>query len=941
MTPEDASTSHPPAADAARDVAEVVEAALGAQVIDDSPLDLLRDGDAAPHTTVTGRVVDEEGKPVSAEIFASTKRTLAGALLDAPVNSGRVQSCRADSNGHWGLAVQQPGVLRIAVRNGGFAPLDLREISLPSGKSFDLGDVHLTHGLVIAGRVLDPERRPLPNAFLSLVSAPLHGPVHRLGASVASPLWSSDESGHFDLPCIPLGKSTLLVRHASFPDAWFEVENRLGQTRIDDLEFVLARGASISGSVLDFDARAMPDLLVIAIPVDGLQLFDASKPEGASAMWLSGVKGEPVDLFGRFLIPGLELGHSYSLGARRKGTWATGADEEIHDRWAPPTIAQAGTEAAEVCYRPGCRLDFEVVDRASGLGLEHLNLRLSGVLIEQPLDELGHLRTSFPGGRVSLIDLRASGPAAPYQPGQERDERTEITLTIEAPGHDSAILEHLRLAPGAPLDLGAVRLDAAPVLEVRVLDAATNQPLPGARVVLTADYPQFVTGRTSSVATTQANGLARLTSLRTTSSTLSVTCPGHARAMVAAPVDVHAGSPLFEVALPASARVTANVHDTRGASLEAALVMLSREASPGRAAWNQSVATDVSGAALFTDMPEGIFTIAAWPRPGFTREGNAEPTAFSSRTLQVRGAEEIVVELEVAPLSSLAGSLWRGREPLAAATISFFSGPYGFDDIGTDLQQFTCRPRLRTDMQGEFSGVELAPGEYTVLIEQAEHDVRTRRVVRVEKMATSVIIDVDDTQVSGSVLDSAGRPVAQARVRLFTAEAGGRTKRRSAPPEFMWPQDADRRSITETTTDGYGEYRLGSVPPGVPLQIVFARGPHAASSENVRATQGSTLEHVDARLPDEGALDIVLSAPAAAEGLHYGVRIAALDQPEGLAIDGAAFGENGRAHFDGLPPGRWMVMVLSLDSAEQVVDRRKTQLVNVLSNQATEFSVGW
>ena len=288
---------------------------------------------------VLGRVVDEDNKPVAAQVFASTQRTLAGALLDAPVNRERVQTIATDSDGRFAIGKLDPGPLRIAVRAKGFAPLDAREVALPVGERLDLGDLHLTRGVIVTGRVLEHDRRAVKDALLSLVSAPLLGPIQRLGPFTESSLGASDAFGHFELPCVATGKWTLRVHAQNFPDALFEIESRPDQARVDDLEFVLPYSASISGTILDFDKRAMPDLTVTATPVDGLQLFHSSKPDGASEEWLAGTRNEEVDPYGRFLIQGLEAGQSYSLRARRKGNIASGADEEVADRWAPITLA--------------------------------------------------------------------------------------------------------------------------------------------------------------------------------------------------------------------------------------------------------------------------------------------------------------------------------------------------------------------------------------------------------------------------------------------------------------------------------------------------------------------------------------------------------------------------------------------------------------------------
>ncbi|HUR27093.1 MAG TPA: carboxypeptidase regulatory-like domain-containing protein, partial [Planctomycetota bacterium] len=895
--------------------------------------------DVAQKTSVSGRVVDAEGQPVQATVFASTKRTHAALLLDAPANATRVRTTSTDA-GRFEFTNVDTGSLRLAVRAAGFAPLDPRAIALPSGERSQIGDLRVERGVTFAGRVVDPDGRPVANAAITRVSAPLFGPVQRLGAASESPVGQSDEAGRFELASVAPGKLTLRVSHPDFPDALFDEESSTSAPRVDGLELVLPPAATISGSILDFDATRMSGLSVVATPLDGLQLFQTSRPADASLEWLAGIRAENVDPYGRFTIGGLDAGRTYALRGRPAGVWPSGADEEVQDRWAPATIAFAGAADVEVAYRPGCRVDFAVTDRASGEPVERLVLRWSGAFPERPLGNDGAPVTFFAAGRVALLDVRALGGAPPYERDKPREEQATVVLTIESPGHDSVVLESLRLDPGQTLDLGVVRLDRTSVLEVRAIDAVKRSPIVGARVELTADRPELVPGRKSSVALTQQNGIARLTSLRTVASTLTVECAGYSPARVAAPSVVQDGALPVEVALVAAARVVATVRDARGTSVGAAVVALERPGSLANAVFRRTLRTDARGVAVFEDVPEGVLTVFVAARPGFLAE-EASASPKTTRSVTAQSGQEIAVELEVDALSSLSGTLWMGREPLSGATLSFSADRSAFRDLGTDMRRFVTAEQIFTDARGEFSGVELAPGDHALLIEQADFGVRTRRTVHVERTPTDVIIDVDDTEITGHVYDARGRPLRDASVRIYADRAGPRKDIRPLLGESLLPAADGRRIVAEATSDVDGAYRLRSVPPGVPLELFFSLGRRAASYRRVNVPQAVGLKDIDAVLPDGGSLEIVLAAPLPPPGLQYGVRIASLKQPEGLAVDGALFGRDGRARFDDLPPGEWAVMVLELDSALQVVDRRKPQTVLVQADTTTEFSVGW
>ncbi|HUR28674.1 MAG TPA: carboxypeptidase-like regulatory domain-containing protein, partial [Planctomycetota bacterium] len=148
VEPAEGESAPQPEGEALRDVAQ----GSSAQDVGDVTLEELADSelDVAQKTSVSGRVVDAEGQPVQATVFASTKRTHAALLLDAPANATRVRTTSTDA-GRFEFANVDASSLRLAVRAAGFAPLDPPAIELPSGEPTQIGDLRVERGVTFDG----------------------------------------------------------------------------------------------------------------------------------------------------------------------------------------------------------------------------------------------------------------------------------------------------------------------------------------------------------------------------------------------------------------------------------------------------------------------------------------------------------------------------------------------------------------------------------------------------------------------------------------------------------------------------------------------------------------------------------------------------------------------------------------------------------------------
>ncbi len=140
----------------------------------------------------------------------------------------------------------------------------------------------------------------------------------------------------------------------------------------------------------------------------------------------------------------------------------------------PGPLEPAPERAREIPAHPETALLFRVLDGRNGEPLSTFEVRLGQRFLRPLLDDEGRTRHDFPDGRVRCTGL------------VETQSGEEVVLAISARGFQELRVPALYVPPGRELDLGALRLERAPRIEVRVLDDRTGAPVTGARVVLLA-----------------------------------------------------------------------------------------------------------------------------------------------------------------------------------------------------------------------------------------------------------------------------------------------------------------------------------------------------------------------------------------------------------------------------------------------------------------------
>ena len=122
-----------------------------------------------PRSSISGRVVDEDEKPVA---HAPVAWELQRSGQDASWMAAG-ESVAADGDGRFLLRDVLPGSIALHVHAPGFQPAELDDLEVPPGKDVEGVEIVLRRGAAVAGRVLDAEGEPEVGALVEV--APQRG----------------------------------------------------------------------------------------------------------------------------------------------------------------------------------------------------------------------------------------------------------------------------------------------------------------------------------------------------------------------------------------------------------------------------------------------------------------------------------------------------------------------------------------------------------------------------------------------------------------------------------------------------------------------------------------------------------------------------------------------------------------------------------------------
>lgn len=840
----------------------------------------------APAGTISGRVLDAGGKPVSgARVAWKLYRTDDETLLDETLGreAASAGDAPADDQGRFRVAIEKPGQLVTLKITAPGLPSALLSGPFDSSETVELADVHLPSAARLAGRVADETGKPVPGARVLVIAG-------SGGASEEDARFSAETrtgpDGTFTAGNAPDGPRVILVRAEGFvPFSRFSIEAH------PEEKLALQRGGSVQGTVTDASGAAVEGAIVTCADV-------AARTDASGAYTLAGVP------FGTQTVETL---FQSDLAARREGV-RVGRD-------GPASVA---LKLARAGAAGGTVVDESTRKPLSGARVSVLN---PGRLIFGRTRAQRVVRTDARG------QFRAAGLGAHH-----------YTFEVSRAGYLPVTMQNVAVSLAAPANV-AVALPREATLSGFVKDEK-GQAVAGARVRIEREpnMRAFLRGASAAAAFGQQSAqtgpdgafvLKGLAAHRNASLEAAKTGFSAARRPG---MSWKTGEQVKNVVLTLKAGLLARgkVVDAKEQPVAGAEVFAQRhDASQGGRGRGGFIVRGVGQAAVpdAVTRADGSFAVAGLDDGEYsvsvTREGYAPKTVAS---LPVKGPEETRwPPIALAPGTAVAGQVKNAQgQPIPGAQVVA---------IGESLG----RPKDSvTDGDGRFRIGGLAAERALILSVSADGFASVQRSVTPPIEDISVVLKSTGT-VRGRVEDAATHnPVTDFTISRQAGGGGGGFQ--------IQVRNGQVGNGTRSFQSTDGTFELADVPPGKWTIQATASGYRPANVSAVEVGEGEVREGVVLSLKAGGTLAGRVLDPRSGSGVaNASVTWRSQGSVGGggggnpMAMFGGASNNvtstdaDGKFGFDGLPEGKVTLTASHTDylDATQDVSPDQQQSVDI------------
>ena len=399
-----------------------------------------------PASAVVGTVRDAQGQPVARAVVRAQ-----GDVMPFRFGAGGSTMASTDAEGRFEIPGLQPGRYRVIARAPEFAQGTVTDVVVEQGTDAE-ADVVLYRGGIVSGRLMGPNEKPVPGRVT------LHeedaGP---LPMGMDEPLAAeAGADGRFRIERVPPGSQAVAVVAPGYAAQRLPVDVGTAGNPVDLGDIALEPGLTIRGHVRD----------AAGLPIAEAQVNGFSRRGMGFGNMLNG-RGEAD---GTFVLAGVAPG-TYRLTAR-----APGYGEATK-------TAEAGGEGVDFVLDAAGGVTGVAVDEA-GRPVDSFRVMARPVTEEQGIrfaprfEMIGDAE-----GRFTLDNLGAG----------------TYVLQVTAPDRADGIVSNVKVASGAIVDVGRIRLGAGGIVRGTVTDG-TGTPILGATVtVRSGTGPNFFPGGASEV----------------------------------------------------------------------------------------------------------------------------------------------------------------------------------------------------------------------------------------------------------------------------------------------------------------------------------------------------------------------------------------------------------------------------------------------------------
>ena len=811
--------------------------------------------------TLTGRVVDEAGRPV-ADAKGTVARNAGGVAGFFALMRGVKPAFRSRADGSFTATRLEPGENQaLTVTHPEHERTVLGGLALAPGGTKAGVLVTLRRGAGLTGTVKDGEGNPIAGAELTLtqsfaVRAGRGGAraVMNFASQADLPRGRSGADGRFELKGIAPGDFTLRVKAAGWATRTIDPVKVARDAAAEPLAVVLAPGATITGTVRKRTGGGAQGFLVFARPAGGAATPGPS-PDNV-----------PTGADGTFVLDGLEAEATYDLQAMGFSGGAAGPGPTLKGIVAP-------ADGVEIVVSGTGRIEGSAVDAKSGQPVTAFDVSYE--------PERG-------GGMVFRLGRRAAaGGFSPKVRVEAEDGRFALedvpagkwAVVVEAKGYQTARAGGVVVEEATTTDGVEVRVPAGSALGGRVLDAKTGRPVVEASVSASAaDGPG---ARLAGLVATEGNevfsdadGRFELEGLAPGKVSLRVDHDDYE--VRTETVELKEGGSSVEVSLAKGGALGGTVVSATRQPVPGAEVSVqpAGEGGPGRGFFGggPSAVTDSSGRFRFDHLSAGRYSATAQHSGQSSDPQTAVLTAGESR-------EDLVLVLEGG--ATLRGSVTGLPQAQLGGLAVWASGP----------QQYNASARTGADGRFELTGLPVGTTRLNVtsgnLLAGNSRSAAKSVTIAEGQLEAEVEVAFEGTGAISGTITRGGRGVSGAMVFASSRQGGTSAQARASDS---------------------GAYRLEGLEDGeygVSVQPAPGAGGGPGLSKTVQLSGEATL---DFDIPTASLSGVVVAA-ATKQPLE-GVRVAGSLQA-GASTEpsrrsgGATTDTNGRFFLDDVEPGTW------------------------------------